>query len=84
MFPIFGGRLRPKLRPNVPIDTVVASLFDTAYVHAKLRDGKAHWNYYDKQQKTSMWLMSGTGEGLDQWVGGIPEQRYHASKSMLT
>jgi dimethylaniline monooxygenase (N-oxide forming) len=49
-----------------------------------LRDGKAHWNYYDKQQKKSMWLMSGTEEGLDQWVGGIPEQRYHASKSMLT
>ncbi|TVY27406.1 Dimethylaniline monooxygenase [N-oxide-forming], partial [Lachnellula hyalina] len=84
MFPMFGGRSHPKPDPNVPIDTVVASLFDTAYVHPTLRDSKAHWNYYDNQQKTSMWFMSGTREGLDQWVGGIPEQRYHASKTRLT
>ncbi|KAK9772394.1 putative FAD/NAD(P)-binding domain-containing protein [Seiridium cardinale] len=84
MFPIFGKASSPKHSPNVPIDTIVASLFDTAYVHPWLRDGQAHWNYNDSQQKTSMWLMSGTEEGLDQWVGGISKQRYHASKIFYT
>jgi dimethylaniline monooxygenase (N-oxide forming) len=80
IFPIFGGTSDPK-RLNVPVDSSSASLFDTAYVHPRLRDHMILWNYYDLFIKSTLWLVSGTKYGLDEWVGGISDERYHASKS---
>lgn len=66
---------------NVPYDVGAASLFDTAYVHPLLRDSFLPWWYYDRFAKYTTWLVSGTQAGLDQWVGEISPERFHASKS---
>jgi len=66
---------------NVPYDVVAASLFDTAYVHPLLRDSFLPWWYYDRFAKWTTWLVSGTKAGLDQWIGEISPERFHASKS---
>jgi dimethylaniline monooxygenase (N-oxide forming) len=66
---------------NVPYDVGAASLFDTAYVHPLLRDSFLPWWYYDRFAKYTTWLVSGTKAGLDQWVGEISPERFHASKS---
>lgn len=66
---------------NVPSDLSSASLFDTAYVHPLLRDSFLPWWYNDRLNKWATWFISGTKAGLDQWVGGIPSKRFHASKS---
>ncbi|KAL6357419.1 hypothetical protein LRP88_07584 [Fusarium phalaenopsidis] len=65
------GRLKadPNDRPNKPVDASVASLFDTAYVHPKLQKSQVLWTYYDRWIKRMHWLISGTEEGPDQWVG---------------
>jgi dimethylaniline monooxygenase (N-oxide forming) len=66
----------------VPVDVSSASLFDTAYVHPILDNSPLLWAYYDRFIKYTLWMVSGTKHGLDQWVGGISNQRYHASKSV--
>lgn len=75
--------MKPTTTPqgNVPYDVGVASLFDTAYVHPLLRDSFLPWWYYDQFAKYTTWLVSGTKAGLDQWVGEISPERFHASKS---
>jgi dimethylaniline monooxygenase (N-oxide forming) len=57
-----------------------ASLFDTAYQHHLLRKSPLPWWYYDRFAKWTTWLVSGTIAGLDQWVGEISPERFHASK----
>lgn len=66
---------------NVPYDVGAASLFDTAYVHPLVRDSFLPYAYYDRFAKYTTWLVSGTMAGLDQWVGEISPERFHASKS---
>ena len=79
---IFGGIFDSGTKPlNVPVDVSSASLFDTAYVHPILNNSPLLWTYYDRFIKYTLWLVSGTQHGLDQWVGGISDERYHASKS---
>ncbi len=39
------------------------------------------WAYYDFFIKSTLWLVGGSKYGLGQWVGGISDERYHASKS---
>lgn len=75
--------MKPTVAPqgNVPYDVGAASLFDTAYVHPLLRDSFLQWWYYDRFAKYTTWLVSGTKAGLDQWVGEISPERFHASKS---
>jgi dimethylaniline monooxygenase (N-oxide forming) len=75
--------MKPTSSPqgNVPYDIGAASLFDTAYVHPLLRDSFLPWFYYDRFAKWTTWLVSGTKAGLDQWVGEISPERFHASKS---
>lgn len=73
-------KLQDKLGPSVPVDTSTSSLFDTAYVHPRLEKTLLLWHYYDRFVKYSDWLVTGTTAGLDEWVGGIPADRYHASK----
>jgi dimethylaniline monooxygenase (N-oxide forming) len=80
ILPILGNKPDPS-HLNVPVDSSSASLFDTAYVHPLLRDHTILWEYYDIFIKSTLWLVSGTKHGLDQWIGGISKQRYHASKS---
>lgn len=69
---------------NVPVDVSSASLFDTAYVHPILKNSPLLWAYYDRFIKYTLWMVSGTKHGLDQWVGGISDKRYHAAKSMCS
>jgi dimethylaniline monooxygenase (N-oxide forming) len=79
---ILGGLLGVSKQLNVPVDVSSASLFDTVYVHSVLNDSPLLWAYYDRFIKYTLWMVSGTKHGLDQWVGGISDERYHASKSM--
>lgn len=79
ILPILGNKPDPN-RLNVPVDSSSASLFDTAYVHPRLRDHMLLWEYYDFFIKSTLWLVGGSKYGLAQRVGGIPDGRYHASK----
>ncbi|KAK3695718.1 hypothetical protein B0T22DRAFT_418541 [Podospora appendiculata] len=79
ILPILGNKTEPG-RLNVPVDSSSASLFDTAYVHPRLRDHMLLWEYYDAFIKWTLWLVGGSRYGLGQFIGGIPDERYHASK----
>ncbi|KAH6885719.1 hypothetical protein B0T10DRAFT_516668 [Thelonectria olida] len=75
--PFYRPGRNPSARPNKPVDTSVASLFDTAYVHPILQRSSLLWTYYDRWIKSMHWLISGTEEGPDQWVGQIsPDRKY--------
>lgn len=69
--------------PNKPVDTSVASLFDTAYVHPKLQKSQLLWNYYDTWIKKMHTLISGTEEGPDQWVGQMSASRKYVDSILL-
>ncbi|KAF4415524.1 flavin-containing monooxygenase [Fusarium acutatum] len=69
------GRSTPTA--NKPVDTSVASLFDTAYAHPKLQKSQILWTYYDSWIKNMHKFISGTEEGPDQWVGQMsPDRKY--------
>ncbi|KUJ17447.1 FAD/NAD(P)-binding domain-containing protein [Mollisia scopiformis] len=76
----FGMKPTTTLQGNVPYDVGASSLFDTAYVHPLLQDSFLPWWYYDRFAKWTTWLVSGTKAGLDQWIGEISPERFHASK----
>ncbi|KAK5654074.1 hypothetical protein OQA88_7754 [Cercophora sp. LCS_1] len=78
ILPILGTK--PSTSLNVPVDSSSASLFDTAYVHRRLRDHSLLWTYYDVFIKSTLWLVGGSKYGLGQFIGGISSNRYHASK----
>ncbi|KAK7413631.1 hypothetical protein QQX98_007494 [Neonectria punicea] len=69
--------------PNKPVDTSVASLFDTAYVHPILQRSQLLWTYYDRWIKKMHWLISGTEEGPDQWVGQMSQSRKYMDSILL-
>ncbi|KPA44802.1 dimethylaniline monooxygenase [Fusarium langsethiae] len=69
--------------PNKPVDTSVASLFDTAYVHPKLQNSQLLWNYYDTWIKNMHTFISGTEEGPDQWVGQMSASRKYADSILF-
>jgi dimethylaniline monooxygenase (N-oxide forming) len=69
VFKVWGKPYEGK-RPNKPLDTTVASLFDTAYVPAWLQRGELLWGYYDGWIRWIFWMISGSTGGCDQWVGG--------------
>mgnify|MGYP003634827126 FL=1 len=71
----------PAAQQNVPTDTYVMSLFDTAYVHPILQKSMLIWDYYDLFVKRMTQFISGTMHGHDQWIGGISRDRYHVSSS---
>ncbi|KAF9769751.1 hypothetical protein IL306_012791 [Fusarium sp. DS 682] len=66
-----------------PVDTSVASLFDTAYVHPKLQKSQLLWTYYDRWIKNMHTLISGTPEGPDQWVGQMSANRKYMDSILL-
>jgi len=68
---------------NIPADTTVASLFDTAYCHPILQKSPLLWENYDQWAKNIFWLISGTRAGLDQWAGKISNERFHFSRIFL-
>ncbi|KAJ0131894.1 Copper-containing nitrite reductase [Fusarium oxysporum f. sp. albedinis] len=74
---------RPTSTANKPVDTSVASLFDTAYVHPKLQKSQLLWNYYDSWIKNMHKFISGTEEGPDQWVGQMNPTRKYMDSILL-
>ncbi|RMZ86944.1 hypothetical protein DV736_g5833, partial [Chaetothyriales sp. CBS 134916] len=79
ILPILGRGPNPK-EPGIPIDISRANLFDTAYVHPRLRDHMLLWNYYEWYVKSLLWIGSGTTHGMHQWIGGIPAKKHHVSR----
>ncbi|KAF4975148.1 hypothetical protein FZEAL_8025 [Fusarium zealandicum] len=80
---IMGAKQKAGARPNKPVDASVASLFDTAYAHPKLQSSQLLWTYYDRWIKKMHWVISGTEEGPDQWVGQMsPSRKYMDSVLM--
>ncbi|CAP65622.1 uncharacterized protein PODANS_6_11110 [Podospora anserina S mat+] len=77
ILPILGNKPDPN-RLNVPVDSGSASLFDTAYVHRRMRDQMLLWHYYDIFIQSTLWLVGGSKYGMAQWIGGISDERYHA------
>ena len=73
----------PAAQQNIPADTTVASLFDSAYVHPILQKSSLLWGMYDLWAKNIFWLISGTSDGLDQWIGGVSKERFHLSSIFL-
>ncbi|OAA44006.1 dimethylaniline monooxygenase [Beauveria brongniartii RCEF 3172] len=72
-----GRPLPAGARPNKPVDTSVASLFDTAYAHPLLQRSPLLWAAYDFWVRKAHWCISGTEEGPDQWVGQMSKERKH-------
>ncbi|KAI9902132.1 hypothetical protein N3K66_003949 [Trichothecium roseum] len=68
---------------NKPVDTSVASLFDTAYAHPVLQRSFLLWFAYDQWVKKMHTLISGTEEGPDQWVGQMDPERKHLDSVFL-
>lgn len=71
------------VRPNKPVDTSVASLFDTAYAHPMLQRSRLLWFAYDQWVKKMHLLISGTEEGPDQWKGHISRDRKNLDSIFL-
>ncbi|KAJ2981790.1 hypothetical protein NQ176_g1816 [Zarea fungicola] len=72
-----GQATKVGTRPNKPVDTSVASLFDTAYAHPVLQRSPLLWFVYDVWVRKMHWFISGTEEGPDQWVGHMSKERKH-------
>ncbi|RDW75528.1 FAD protein [Coleophoma cylindrospora] len=70
--------------PDIPTDVSTASLFESMYVHPIMRSSLIPWRYYDAFVKSTLWLVSGTRHGIDQWVGGLPDETYHTEQLFFT
>lgn len=79
----FWGAPYPGKRPNKPIDTTVASLFDTMYLPPVIQRGQLLWIFYDWWIKFIFSLIAGTTWGIDQWVGGVPQVRRHSDALLI-
>ncbi|KJZ73125.1 hypothetical protein HIM_07509 [Hirsutella minnesotensis 3608] len=78
-----GPSAKPPARQNKPVDTSVASLFDTAYAHPLLQHSPLLWFAYDQWVKKMHFLISGTEEGPDQWKGQISRDRKNLDSLFL-
>ncbi|PHH85251.1 hypothetical protein CDD83_702 [Cordyceps sp. RAO-2017] len=78
-----GPNQKGPVRPNKPVDTSVASLFDTAYAHPILQRSPLLWIAYDQWVKKMHFLISGTEEGPDQWKGKISKERKNLDSIFL-
>ena len=77
--PVLFGVFRSS-GPDLPTDVSTASLFESMYVHPIMKKSLIPWRYYDAFVKNTLWLVSGTRHGIDQWVGGLPDATYHTSQ----
>ena len=73
----------PGKRPNKPIDTTIASLFDTAYVPPILQRGQLMWDVYNTWSRWMFTVIAGRPEGFDQWVGAVPPERQHVDSCKI-
>ncbi|KAH8593605.1 hypothetical protein B0O99DRAFT_206776 [Bisporella sp. PMI_857] len=81
--PVLFGRFRSS-GPDLPTDVSTASLFESMYVHNIMRKSLIPWHYYDAFVKNSLWFISGTKHGIDQWIGGLPDKTYHTYELFFT
>ena len=71
--------------PQFPLDVSQVTLFDSMYVHPVVRDSMIILNFYHWiAVPFGCWLSTGTPRGMDQWVGQVPDSRFHASKRTYT
>ncbi|CAM1504267.1 Fc.00g018580.m01.CDS01 [Cosmosporella sp. VM-42] len=67
--------------PQLPLDVSQITLFDSMYVHPLVRDSMLIWDYYHfVALPAGCWLCGGSPYGVDQFVGQIFSERFHASR----
>ncbi|KAM0262438.1 hypothetical protein ACHAQJ_001691 [Trichoderma viride] len=77
---LFGSK--PYEYPQLPLDVSQVTLFDSMYVHPLVRDSMIIWNYYHfVALPAGCWLCGGSPYGVDQFIGQIYSQRFHASRA---
>jgi dimethylaniline monooxygenase (N-oxide forming) len=70
-FQVFGKTFKGGL----PIDGLITNLFETAYVHRAVAKSRLRWFISDFVIKRVLWFLTGTQEGVNQHVGGLPKER---------
>ncbi|KAK5995551.1 Monooxygenase ptmN [Cladobotryum mycophilum] len=77
---LFGSE--PYESPQLPLDVSQVTLFDSMYVHPLVRDSMIVWNFYHfVALPAGCWLCGGSPYGVDQFVGQIYSERFHASRA---
>lgn len=67
--------------PQLPVDVSQITLFDSMYVHPLVRDSMIVWDYYHfVALNAGCWLCGGSPHGVDQFVGQVYSERFHASR----
>jgi len=63
----------------VPLDTLIANLFEHSYEHWWLHKHHLKWRVTGYFIRAGFWLTTGSSVGWDQWVGGLAEVKrgYH-------
>ncbi|KAJ4862012.1 flavin-binding monooxygenase-like domain-containing protein [Trichoderma breve] len=76
---LFGSE--PYDYPQLPLDVSQVTLFDSMYVHPIVRDSMIVWNFYHFVGiSAGGWLCGDSIYGIDQFVGQIYSERFHASR----
>lgn len=70
-FQVFGKTFSGGL----PIDGLITNLFETAYVHRAIAHSRLRWFVSDFVIKRVLWFLTGTQAGMNQHVGGLPQER---------
>ncbi|KAF2471792.1 dimethylaniline monooxygenase [Lindgomyces ingoldianus] len=70
-FKVFGKQFKGGL----PIDGLITNLFETAYVHHAIARSRLRWFVSDFVIKRVLWFLTGTQAGMNQHVGGLPQDR---------
>ncbi|KAF7713645.1 Flavin-containing monooxygenase [Penicillium ucsense] len=70
-FQVFGKTFKGGL----PIDGLITNLFETAYVHRVIAQSRLRWFVSDFVIKRVLWFLTGTQAGMNQHVGGLPQER---------
>ncbi|KAF6834666.1 dimethylaniline monooxygenase [Colletotrichum plurivorum] len=66
-----------------PVDTVIASFLDTAYLPERLQHSWLPWAVYDRTMRGLHYISGGTAAGPDQWVGSIQGDRNNVDSLFL-
>ncbi|KAF6795936.1 dimethylaniline monooxygenase [Colletotrichum sojae] len=66
-----------------PVDTVIASFLDTAYLPERLQHSWLPWAVYDRTMRGLHYISGGTAAGPDQWVGAIQGDRNNVDSLFL-
>ncbi|KAH7037876.1 dimethylaniline monooxygenase [Microdochium trichocladiopsis] len=70
-FQVFGKAFKGGL----PIDGLITNLFETAYVHSAIANSRLRWFVSDFVIKRVLWFLAGSTAGMNQHVGGLPNDR---------